>query len=196
MRPLWLEPSHAEPRRATPSRKSLPPALLPAAHCRAEYRPVEQPSPAAPSRGSRPPSILCANRSSTHSSPLQHKLVRWRRCTGAAVVLCSTALEQRIIQRRWGQGGSTIPFQQEAELKDLRATFPEYVAIYSRVPQDVLARLDQTYEAFCRRVQAGEKPGFPRVQGRGRYHSFTCKEYGRGAYLGSGQEWALGPVQG
>jgi putative transposase len=35
-------------------------------------------------------------------------------------------------------------------------------------------------------VQAGEKPGFPRFQGRNRWHSFTYKEYGNGARLDNG----------
>jgi putative transposase len=54
------------------------------------------------------------------------------------------------------------------------------------VLQDVLARLDKTYQAFFRRVQHGEKPGFPRFQGRDRYHSITYKEYGNGARLENG----------
>jgi putative transposase len=71
-------------------------------------------------------------------------------------------------------------FQQESELKDLRAELPEYAAIHSHVLQDVLARLDRTYQAFFRRVHRGEKAGFPRYKGRERFHSFTYKEYGNG----------------
>jgi putative transposase len=52
--------------------------------------------------------------------------------------------------------------------------------------QDVLARLDKTYQAFFRRLQRGEKAGFPRFQGRNRFHSFTYKEYGNGARLDNG----------
>jgi putative transposase len=52
--------------------------------------------------------------------------------------------------------------------------------------QDVLARLDKTYQAFFRRVAAGEKPGFPRSQGRHRYHSVTYKASGNGARLDNG----------
>src|SRR6266849_4715034 len=37
-----------------------------------------------------------------------------------------------------------------------------------------------------RRSSAGEKPGFPRFQGRNRYHSFTYKEYDNGARLDNG----------
>jgi putative transposase len=71
-------------------------------------------------------------------------------------------------------------------LKGIRAELPEYAAIHSHVLQDALARLDKTYQAFFRRVQRGEKAGFPRFKGRNRYHSFTFKEYGNGARLENG----------
>jgi len=77
-------------------------------------------------------------------------------------------------------------YQQEAELKGIRAAYPAYAAIHSHVLQDVLARVDKTYQAFFHRVQSGEKPGFPRFQGCNRYHSFTYKEYGNGARLDNG----------
>jgi len=96
--------------------------------------------------------------------------------------LYNTALEQRITawQRRHV---SVSRYEQEAELKAIRAEFPEYAAIHSRVLQDVLARLDKTYQAFFRRVQLGEKAGFPRFKGRHRFHSFSFKENGNGARL-------------
>ena len=99
--------------------------------------------------------------------------------------LYNAALDQRITawQRR---RVSVSRFEQEAELKEIRAAFPEYAAIHSHVLQDVLARLDKTYQAFFRRVQRGEKAGFPRFKGRTRYHSFTYKEYGNGARLDNG----------
>lgn len=100
-------------------------------------------------------------------------------------MLYNTALEQRIAAYR--RGGVTLSrYGQEAELKDLRAELPEYAAIHSHVLQDVLMRLDKTYQAFFRRVKAGQTPGFPRFQGRDRYHSFTYKEYGNGARLDNG----------
>jgi putative transposase len=99
--------------------------------------------------------------------------------------LYNTALEQRISAYR--RCGVTLSrYQQEAELKDLRADLPEYAAIHSHVLQDVLARLDKAYQAFFRRVKAGQTPGYPRFQGRNRYHSFTYKQYGNGARLDNG----------
>ena len=99
--------------------------------------------------------------------------------------LYNAALEQRIAawQRRHI---SVSRYEQEVELKAIRAAFPEYEAIHSHVLQDVLARLDKTYQAFFRRVQRGEKAGFPRFKGRNRFLSITFKEYGNGARVDNG----------
>jgi putative transposase len=99
--------------------------------------------------------------------------------------LYNTALEQRITMYRQ-RGVALSRYGQEAELKDLRAEMPDYAAMHSHVLQDVLARLDRTYQAFFRRLARGEKVGFPRFQGRNRYHSFTYKEYGNGARVDNG----------
>src|SRR5712691_8900361 len=100
-------------------------------------------------------------------------------------VLYNTALEQRIMA--WQRCHVFVSrFQQEAELKVIRSAFPDYAAIHSHLLQDVLARLDKTYQAFFRRVQRGEQAGFPRFKGRDRFHSFTFKEYGNGARLDNG----------
>jgi putative transposase len=105
------------------------------------------------------------------------------------VMLCrqlyNVALEQRITA--WQRCHISVSrFEQEAELKAIRAEFPDYAAIHSHVLQDVLTRLDKTYQAFFRRVQRGEKAGFPRFKGRDRFHSFTYKEFGNGARLDNG----------
>jgi putative transposase len=105
------------------------------------------------------------------------------------VMLCrrlyNTAPDQRITA--WQRCHVCVSrYRQAAELKDIRAAFSEHATIHSHVLQDVLARLDRTYQAFFRRVQRGEQAGFPRFQGRERYHSFTYKEYGNGARLENG----------
>ena len=67
-----------------------------------------------------------------------------RRVLGLCRWLYNTALEQRIIA--WKRRHISVSrYQQEAELKDIRAAMPEYAAIHSHVLQDVLARLDKTY---------------------------------------------------
>jgi len=57
--------------------------------------------------------------------------------------LYNVALDQRITA--WQRCHVSVSrYQQEAELKDIRAAFPEYATIHSHVLQDVLARLDKT----------------------------------------------------
>jgi putative transposase len=79
--------------------------------------------------------------------------------------LYNTALEQRITA--WQRCHLSVTrYEQEAELKATRAAFPEYAAIHSHLLQDVLARLDKTYQAFFRRLERGEKAGFPAIRVR------------------------------
>jgi len=55
---------------------------------------------------------------------------------------------------------------------------PELVSVHSQVLQNVQERVDLAFKAFFRRVQAGQKPGYPRFRGYGRYASFTFKQSG------------------
>jgi len=71
-------------------------------------------------------------------------------------------------------------------LSDLKAAYPEYAEVPSQVVQDVLLRLERAYQAFFRRLEAGENPGYPRFQGQGRYTSFTYPQYGNGVVLDGG----------
>lgn len=55
---------------------------------------------------------------------------------------------------------------------------PELKDVYSQVLQNVCERVDLAYQAFFRRVKAGDKPGYPRFRGYGRYDSFTYPQSG------------------
>ncbi len=58
--------------------------------------------------------------------------------------------------------------------RDLR---PEYCAIGSHVLQEALRRVDKTFQAFFRRVNCGQTPGYPRYQPRSRYDSFCFPDH-------------------
>jgi putative transposase len=75
---------------------------------------------------------------------------------------------------------------QSAQLPEIKNVRPEYRDIHSQVLQDVLTRLDRAFQAFFRRVKAGETPGYPRFQGANRSNSFTYKQFGNGATLDNG----------
>ena len=46
--------------------------------------------------------------------------------------------------------------------------------------QDILRRLEKAFRAFFRRLEAGDKPGYPRYKSRDRYDSVTFPAYGDG----------------
>ncbi len=103
----------------------------------------------------------------------QHLLFVLRRCRQ----LYNSGLEERRAyyqMRRKSLGYSA----QAAELSEIKAAYPAYADIYSQVLQDVLRRLDKAFAAFFRRLKNGEKPGYPRFQGQGRYDSFTYPQSG------------------
>jgi putative transposase len=100
--------------------------------------------------------------------------------------LYNAALEQRKMWWERGQGSGATYYQQKAELPEIRAAYPEYAEVNAQVLQDVILRIEHTFQTFFRRVQNGEKPGYPRFQGAGRYHSFTYPQYGGGAVIDGG----------
>ena len=55
---------------------------------------------------------------------------------------------------------------------------PELKNVHSQVLQEIVKRVDLAFQAFFRRVKAGEKPGYPRFKGYGRYNSITYTQSG------------------
>ena len=55
---------------------------------------------------------------------------------------------------------------------------PELKEVHSQVLQEVVKRVDLAFQAFFRRVKSGEKPGYPRFKGYGRYDSITYTQSG------------------
>ncbi len=99
--------------------------------------------------------------------------------------LYNLALEQRIYAWRILRRPTTF-YRQSKELTELKAEFPQLKQIDSGVLENVLKRLDRSYQAFFRRIKTGEKPGFPRFKGQDRYDSITFRNWGwrlAGRYL-------------
>lgn len=63
-------------------------------------------------------------------------------------------------------------YSQSAQIKEIKAIRPEYKDIHIAVIRDPLQRVQKAYQAFYRRVKAGQTPGHPRFQGKERYDSF------------------------
>ena len=106
-----------------------------------------------------------------------------------ALLLCRQVYNAAIAERRdaWGKCGVAVGYyQQKAELPGIKAEMPEYGEVHSQVLQDVVQRVDRAFQAFFRRVKAGEMPGYPRFHGRNRYNSLTYPQFGNGAILDNG----------
>jgi putative transposase len=72
--------------------------------------------------------------------------------------LYNAGLEER--KAVWDKCHVSVTFaRQSAQLPGIKEARPEYQVINVQVVQDVLHRLDGAYQAFFRRVAAGEQPG-------------------------------------
>ena len=74
-------------------------------------------------------------------------------------------------------------FEQLRKVKEQKQSNPYAARVHSHILQIVVQDLDQAFQAFFRRVKAGEKAGYPRFKGRNRFDSFGLKEYGNGFKL-------------
>ena len=72
-------------------------------------------------------------------------------------------------------GQSVKKSMQEKALTPFRQESDTVASLHIDVLQDAIDRLDKAYQAFFRRGNKGEKPGFPRFKGAGRYRSMTFK---------------------
>ena len=91
--------------------------------------------------------------------------------------LYNAGLEER--KTAWEKRHFSVTFTRQSEqLPEIKEVRPEYHDINAQVLQDVLHRLDKAFQAFFRRVKAGEQPGYPRFQGKRRYNSFTYPQVG------------------
>ncbi len=101
--------------------------------------------------------------------------------------LYNAALDERKSAYRMA-GKSISVYEQKRDLVEIKEVIrPEYQEIASHVLQDVLFRLKEAFDRFFQRVKNGEKPGYPRFQGRNRYTSFTYPD-GAGWKLLDGQK--------
>jgi putative transposase len=65
-----------------------------------------------------------------------------------------------------------------AKIPILKAERPSLKLVHSQVLQEVTKRVDLAFKAFFSRVKNGQKPGYPRFKGYGRYDSFTYTQSG------------------
>lgn len=85
--------------------------------------------------------------------------------------LYNAALEARI--GAYKKGVSISFYDQAKELTQLRAEDSDFRAMTQRTQNMTLRRLDRAFQAFFRRVKAGQTPGFPRFQSIQRFSGWS-----------------------
>jgi putative transposase len=95
--------------------------------------------------------------------------------------LYNAALEER--RDAWKMQKTAITYYQQcSQLRDIRSHGDLTLANYTSC-QDVLHRVERTFQSFFRRVKAGQKAGYPRFKSVTRFHSYTFPKYGNGCKL-------------
>src|SRR3984893_10810793 len=94
---------------------------------------------------------------------------------------CRWLYNELLSQRKLAYEELDIPlskYDQSMLLPLLKEERPSLDGVHSQVLQNVVDRLDKSFQAFFRRYKAGEKPGFPRFRGEHRYNSFCYPQSG------------------
>lgn len=114
-------------------------------------------------------------------------LLQW---LGVCCDLYNAALQERRDAWRM-QRRSVTKYEQHKALTEIRGTDPAIAEIPAWILRSSLDRLDGAFQAFFRRVKAGNKPGFPRWRSKRRYDSFNYPATMKTVVTGSGRSVRL-----
>ena len=97
------------------------------------------------------------------------------------LALCCELYNAALQERRdaWASHGKSISlYDQQNQLPDLKKERQDLAGVYSQVSQNVLRRLNSSFQAFFARVKRGEKAGYPRFKSVRHYDSLTYPQDG------------------
>lgn len=99
----------------------------------------------------------------------------------------NAALEERI--RAYREHGQSLNFAGQCkDLTQWRSYCPALAGVNAQSLQVTLKRLDLAFQAFFRRLKAGETPGFPRFKPVQRFSGWGYKTHGDGFRLHAGEK--------
>jgi putative transposase len=105
--------------------------------------------------------------------------------TGQLALACelyNACLEER--REAYRRAGKTLTYYDQAnQLKAIRQIRPEVAALNFSMLQATCRRVQRAFDAFFRRLKAGQKPGYPRFRSVRRFDSITFPSYGDGCRL-------------
>ena len=89
--------------------------------------------------------------------------------------LYNAAIQER--RDAYRQAGKSITFYDQCKsMKEIRGDWKDWSNEALRVQRGTLKRVDRAFQAFFRRVKAGEAPGFPRFKSAWRFRTLTVED--------------------
>ena len=90
-------------------------------------------------------------------------------------------------KKQWDKFQKPLSYHmQTSSLPPLKKERPSLTVVYAQTLQNVALRIDLAFKSFFRRVKNGERPGYPRFRGQGRYDSMTFPQVPFGCELRDG----------
>lgn len=110
--------------------------------------------------------------------------------------ICRELYNAGLQERRdaWQFERKSISFyEQSKQLPQIKEIREDVLEVQSQVLQNILRRLDRTFQAFFRRIKKGEKAGYPRFKGINKFDSFTYPQM-KGTFRLEGNKLYLGKI--
>lgn len=107
-------------------------------------------------------------------------------CMFNTLNVCRHFYNMCLEDRKWTYALEGRSISKNAQIKQARLyrqTFPQAQTVFSQTLQSVAVDLSKAFDAFFRRVKAGEAPGYPRFKSQQNFHSFNFPQFGVGAKL-------------
>lgn len=109
--------------------------------------------------------------------------------------LYNAALDNRRGTWRWN-AESVRYGDQSAQLRDIRDACPDQARWSFTAQQQTLRRLNRSFDAFFRRVKAGETPGYPRFRSTARFDTVDHQNGDGAKWIPTKGRWARAYFQG
>lgn len=104
--------------------------------------------------------------------PSKSVVAKFERWLDVCRELYNAGLQER--RDAWQLERKNVSFyDQSRQLPQIKELREDVAEVQSQVLQNILRRLDKTFQAFFRRTKTGEKAGFPRFKSEKRFNSFT-----------------------
>lgn len=106
---------------------------------------------------------------------------RQEQALNAQLAACCELYNAALQERRdaWALERKSVSyFDQTRQLTDIKSVREDVAAINRNVLENVLKRVQLAFDGFFRRVQAGQRAGYPRFRSAQRYDSITFRQIG------------------